>query len=211
MDAHLKHDTKVASFIKTATRAPREALGKVGRKYTYCDEIAMSSAIDLKRVARKINYFRVDVELTGSYTRRPLPNPLSCVLRYQSAKGEIVLYCICGKHEVVNKLQFELLTSLRSIPKFGDLELVKMLFHTAHPNYPMHQSHREGRREGDGAGQVVVDWLDVLWTKDEAGFVAAQGKDQVGKLPFVKFVASCNANVVDTWMNNAVLQKPGPW
>ncbi|CAJ0607275.1 unnamed protein product [Cylicocyclus nassatus] len=129
MDAHLKHDTKVASFVKTATRAPREALGKVGRKYTYCDEIAMCSAIDLKRVARKINYFRVDVELTGSYTR----------------------------------------------------------------------------------GQVVVDWLDVLWTKDEAGFVAAQGKDQVGKLPFVKFVASCNATVVDTWMNNAVLQKPGPW
>ncbi|KAK6752059.1 hypothetical protein RB195_003467 [Necator americanus] len=68
-DAHLKVDTPLASFLALATRIPREVMGKYGRQYGYCDEIAVAVAIDEKAIAKKTMDLRTSVELHGQMTR----------------------------------------------------------------------------------------------------------------------------------------------
>ncbi|VDM75761.1 unnamed protein product [Strongylus vulgaris] len=128
-NAHLQHDTKLASFLSAATSTGRAALAKNDRQFSYCDEIAVAAAIDLHRVARKLMHLRVNVELSGTHTR----------------------------------------------------------------------------------GQVVVDWVDVLWSNEDAEFVAAQGKSLDRKLPPVTFVVSYDVVLVDKWIHKAVKGEPGPW
>ncbi|EYC23901.1 hypothetical protein Y032_0014g2206 [Ancylostoma ceylanicum] len=72
-NAHLQYDTKLASFLGTATSIGRAALAKNGRQFSYCDEIAVAAAIDLNRVARKFMHLRVNVELAGTHTRSAHP------------------------------------------------------------------------------------------------------------------------------------------
>ncbi|KIH58500.1 Inosine-uridine preferring nucleoside hydrolase [Ancylostoma duodenale] len=128
-NAHLQYDTKLASFLSTATSIGRAALAKNGRQFSYCDEIAVAAAIDLQRVARKLMHLRVNVELAGTHTR----------------------------------------------------------------------------------GQVVVDWVDVLWSNEDAEFVATQGKSIDRKLPPITFMVSYDVVVVDEWIKKAVKGDSGPW
>ncbi|CAJ0607277.1 unnamed protein product [Cylicocyclus nassatus] len=128
-NAHLQYDTKLASFLRTATSTGRAALEKNHRQFSYCDEIAVAAAIDMHRVARKLAHLRVDVELSGAHTR----------------------------------------------------------------------------------GQVVVDWVDVLWSNEDAEFVAAQGESLDRRLPPVTFIVSYDVVLVDKWIHKAVKGEPGPW
>lgn len=82
--AHLKYDTPLAKYLSLATsigilnfrrdRNASELLGRVkceanGRQYSYCDEIAVATAIDEDKIAKKSQYLYVDVELNGTKTR----------------------------------------------------------------------------------------------------------------------------------------------
>ncbi|KHJ77737.1 hypothetical protein OESDEN_22643, partial [Oesophagostomum dentatum] len=60
-------------------------------------------------------------------------------------------------------------------------------------------------------GQVVVDWVDVLWSNEDSEFVAAQGKTIDRKSPPITFVVSYDVTVVDAWIKKAVKGDPGPW
>ncbi|KAK6735208.1 hypothetical protein RB195_018408 [Necator americanus] len=128
-DAHLQYNTKLASFLSTATSTGRAALAKNGRQFSYCDEIAVAAAIDLDRVANKLIHLRVNVELSGVHTR----------------------------------------------------------------------------------GQVVVDWVDVLWNNEDADFVVTQGKSVERGSPPVTFLISYDVVLVDEWIRKAVKGEPGPW
>ncbi|VDK52941.1 unnamed protein product [Cylicostephanus goldi] len=68
-DAHLRVDTPLASFLSTATRIGREVMSKYGRQYGYCDEVAVSAAINEELVVKKAMDLRVSVELQGLMTR----------------------------------------------------------------------------------------------------------------------------------------------
>ncbi|VDL66466.1 unnamed protein product, partial [Nippostrongylus brasiliensis] len=67
--AHLEYDTELASFLRTATSTGRAAMEKNGRQFSYCDEIAVATAIDMDKVVRKTVQLRVNVELSGTYSR----------------------------------------------------------------------------------------------------------------------------------------------
>lgn len=53
-------------------------------------------------------------------------------------------------------------------------------------------------------GQIVVDWVDVLWNNEDAEYTAAQGKmiDRIATP--IKFVVSYDVQVVDDWIKMAV-------
>lgn len=121
-NAHLEYNTELASFLRAATSKGRAAMKKNGRQFSYCDEIAVAVAIDQEKVARKTIELRVNVELSGKYSR----------------------------------------------------------------------------------GQIVVDWVDVLWNNEDAEYTAAQGKmiDRIATP--IKFVVSYDVQVVDDWIKMAV-------
>ncbi|CAI4222325.1 unnamed protein product [Auanema sp. JU1783] len=118
---HLNYSTPLASFLSTATSIGREMMARNGRQYSYCDEIAVATAIHPELIVRKYASLRVNVELAGKHTR----------------------------------------------------------------------------------GQVVVDWVDVLWNNEDAEFTAAQGKTIDRTNRTIDFVTSYNVTVVDKWMHNA--------
>lgn len=66
-------------------------------------------------------------------------------------------------------------------------------------------------KKNSSRGQVVVDWVDVLWSNEDAEFIAVQGKSIDRKSPPVTFVVSYNVVVVDEWIKKAVKGVPGPW
>ncbi|WKX94241.1 hypothetical protein Q1695_011473 [Nippostrongylus brasiliensis] len=127
--AHLEYDTELASFLRTATSTGRAAMEKNGRQFSYCDEIAVATAIDMDKVVRKTVQLRVNVELCGTYSR----------------------------------------------------------------------------------GQIVVDWVDVLWSNEDSEFTARQGKLIDRKTPSITFVVSYNVHVVDDWIRKTVRGEKGAW
>lgn len=60
---------------------------KNGRQFSYCDEIAVAVAIDQEKVARKTIELRVNVELSGKYSRsvRLLGKPIKAVIQAAAA------------------------------------------------------------------------------------------------------------------------------
>ncbi|CAJ0607278.1 unnamed protein product [Cylicocyclus nassatus] len=60
-------------------------------------------------------------------------------------------------------------------------------------------------------GQVVVDWMDVVWSKDDAEFVAIYGETLRGRLSPITFIVSYDVVLVDEWIHKAVKGDPGPW
>ncbi|CAJ0599666.1 unnamed protein product [Cylicocyclus nassatus] len=56
-------------------------------------------------------------------------------------------------------------------------------------------------------GQVVVDWVDVIWKKKQ--FVAVQGLR--GRLPPITFIVSYDVFLVDKWIHKAVIGHRGRW
>uniref|UniRef100_A0A8R1HTE5 IU_nuc_hydro domain-containing protein n=1 Tax=Caenorhabditis japonica TaxID=281687 RepID=A0A8R1HTE5_CAEJA len=67
--AHLRYDTPLAKYLSLATSIGRQKCEQNGRQYSYCDEIAVATAIDEEKIAKKSQYLYVDVELNGSKTR----------------------------------------------------------------------------------------------------------------------------------------------
>ncbi|XGW12783.1 hypothetical protein V3C99_013439 [Haemonchus contortus] len=60
-------------------------------------------------------------------------------------------------------------------------------------------------------GQVVVDWVDVLWNNEDAEYVTSQGKMIDRNSSPITFISSYNVLVVDDWLKKAVRGEPGPW
>ncbi|PIO60221.1 hypothetical protein TELCIR_18288, partial [Teladorsagia circumcincta] len=52
-------------------------------------------------------------------------------------------------------------------------------------------------------GQVIIDWVDVLWNNEDAEYVASQGKMIDRKSLPITFVTSYNVRVVDDWLKKA--------
>ncbi|CAI5450898.1 unnamed protein product [Caenorhabditis angaria] len=67
--AHLKYETELAGYLGRVTSIGRAKCEQNGRQYSYCDEIAIATAIDENRIAKESKELYVDVELTGSKTR----------------------------------------------------------------------------------------------------------------------------------------------
>ncbi|CAI2352535.1 unnamed protein product [Caenorhabditis sp. 36 PRJEB53466] len=67
--AHLRYETPLAKYLSLATSIGRVKCEANGRQYSYCDEIAVATAIDEEKIARKSQYLYVDVELNGTKTR----------------------------------------------------------------------------------------------------------------------------------------------
>ncbi|ULT92473.1 hypothetical protein L3Y34_009927 [Caenorhabditis briggsae] len=67
--AHLKYPTPLAGYLSMATHIGRIKCEANGRQYSYCDEIAVATAIDEDKIAKNSQYLYVDVELNGTKTR----------------------------------------------------------------------------------------------------------------------------------------------
>ncbi|EGT49096.1 hypothetical protein CAEBREN_15260 [Caenorhabditis brenneri] len=67
--AHLKYGTPLANYLSMATHIGRIKCEQNGRQYSYCDEIAVATAIDEDKIAKNSQYLYVDVELNGTKTR----------------------------------------------------------------------------------------------------------------------------------------------
>ncbi|KAK0412435.1 hypothetical protein QR680_006210 [Steinernema hermaphroditum] len=68
-EAHLKLGTPLSNYLSLVTSVGREIMGRNGRQFAYCDEIAVAAAIDPENVVAKSQKFRVSVELNGKHTR----------------------------------------------------------------------------------------------------------------------------------------------
>lgn len=67
--AHLQYDSPLAKYLSLATSIGRIKCEQNGRQYSYCDEIAVATAIDEDKIAKTSQYLYVDVELNGTKTR----------------------------------------------------------------------------------------------------------------------------------------------
>ncbi|CAJ0945795.1 unnamed protein product, partial [Mesorhabditis belari] len=67
--SHLQYETPLAKFLNAALEMGRIAMERNGRQYSYCDEIAVATAIDEGKVALKRRKMRGSVELSGKYSR----------------------------------------------------------------------------------------------------------------------------------------------
>uniref|UniRef100_A0A1I7ZR67 IU_nuc_hydro domain-containing protein n=1 Tax=Steinernema glaseri TaxID=37863 RepID=A0A1I7ZR67_9BILA len=68
-EAHLNLDTNLSRFLKAATSVIRAHMAEKHRQFAYCDEIALSAAINPEKVIRQSRMLRVTVELAGRLTR----------------------------------------------------------------------------------------------------------------------------------------------
>ncbi|TKR89819.1 hypothetical protein L596_013862 [Steinernema carpocapsae] len=68
-NAHLKLGTPLAGYFATVTSIGRDILGRNGRQFAYCDEIAVATAMDPENTVAKSQKLRVSVELNGTMTR----------------------------------------------------------------------------------------------------------------------------------------------
>ncbi|KAI1732479.1 inosine-uridine preferring nucleoside hydrolase domain-containing protein [Ditylenchus destructor] len=67
--AHLKLDVPLAKFFTTATKLGVVEMVKNDRQFSYCDEIAVSVALEPEKVIQEYKVMRASVELHGEYTR----------------------------------------------------------------------------------------------------------------------------------------------